>query len=100
MTAYEDFIDEFREDYQIPPYVSDETLIRFAKEGEAALGRLVLTVDFSTDLTARSLLKNYMYYAFNLVTNEFWENYSRDILQWQWEHEEHPAEEEEGDQQE
>lgn len=81
-------IEEFRTDYQIPPFISDDTLLRYAKEGEAALSSLVLTADFSNDLEARSLLKNYMYYAHNHVVNEFWENYKNDILRWQWEHEE------------
>lgn len=77
-------IDEFRTDYQVPPYISDDTLSRYAIEGEAALSSLVLSVDFSCDLEAKSLLKNYMYYALNHVLNEFWENYKADILRWQW----------------
>lgn len=93
--TYNALISEFRTDYQIAPYVADGTLERFAKEGEAALSRLVLSVDFESDLIARSLLKNYMYYAMNHVTNEFWENYRNDVTQWQWEHEESEEEEEE-----
>jgi hypothetical protein len=80
-------IDEFRTDFQIPPYISDDSLQRYAYEGEAALGCLVLGADFSNDLEARGLLKNYMYYAHNHVVNEFFENYKSDILRWQWHHE-------------
>ena len=71
-------IDEFRIDFQIPPYISDDSLQRYAYEGEAALGCLVLGADFSNDLEARGLLKNYMYYAHNHVVNEF--------FRWQWHH--------------
>lgn len=88
MKTYDTLISEFRTDYQVAPYVSIETLTRLADEGEAALSRLVLSTDFDKDLIARSLLKNYMYYAMNHVTNEFWDNYRADILRWQWEHEE------------
>lgn len=88
MKTYDTLISEFRTDYQVAPYVSVETLTRLANEGERALSNLVLSVDFETDLVARSLLKNYMYYAMNHVTNEFWENYRNDITQWQWHHEE------------
>ena len=52
--------------------------------------------DFDNDLVARSLLKNYIYYALNLVTNEFWENYRADILQWQWAHSEDGEDVDEG----
>lgn len=88
MKTYDTLIGEFRTDYQIAPYVSDDTLTRLAKEGEGALSDLVLSVDFEGDLVARALLKNYMYYAMNHVTNEFWENYRNDVTQWQWHHEE------------
>lgn len=97
MQTYETLISEFRTDYQIAPYVVDGTLERFAKEGEAALSSLVLSADFETDLVARSLLKNYMYYALNHVTNEFWENYRNDVTQWQWEHDDSAGEDEEED---
>ena len=88
MMTYDTLIEEFRTDYQIAPYVSDDTLTRYAKEGEGALSNLVLSVDFERDHIARSLLKNYMYYAMNHVVNEFWENYRNDVTQWQWHHEE------------
>lgn len=87
-TTYDSVIEEVRTDYSVAPYVSDDTLMRYAAEGGAALSRLVIYADFDNDLVARSLLKNYIYYALNLVTNEFWENYRADILQWQWAHSE------------
>ena len=40
-------------------------------------------IDYDKDATARMLLKNYVYYAFNLRINDFFENYNSVILTWQ-----------------
>lgn len=74
---------EIREDFQIPPYFPDASLERFAKEGEAYLGALNVECDIETDLTYRSLLKNYVYYALHHRIDEFEQNYASMILSWQ-----------------
>ena len=79
----EDLIKELREDFQIPPYASDAILKRYLTEGSAYFKNLVPGADFDTDQTFRSLLKNYAYYAYNHVLNEFFENYRKSILGWQ-----------------
>lgn len=85
MLTYDNsLITEFREDFQIAPYVSDATLIRYANEGQRELGRLNEDADFISDGAAKSLLENYMYYALNHVVSDFWKNYQPDILRWQW----------------
>jgi len=91
MADYDALITEIREDYQLPPYVSDTVITRYIQEGEAFFNSLAISVDYDSDLELRSLLKNYVYYAWNHVLNEFQENYSRSILKWQFEHEEDPS---------
>ena len=79
----ENLIKELREDFQIPPYASDDTLQRFLTEGIAYFTNLVPDADFDKDQIYRSLLKNHAYYAYNHVLNEFYENYKKTILGWQ-----------------
>lgn len=75
---------EIRQEYQIPPFFSDNSLSNLVTEGKNALGRLMPEViDYDKDATARMLLKNYVYYAFNLRINDFFENYNSVILTWQ-----------------
>lgn len=76
-------IEELRGEYQIPPYYTDKSLTNNIKEGNDELLRFVCEIDYDKDLTARSLLKNYVYYAFFNKTYEFFENYSKDLLSWQ-----------------
>ena len=76
---------DMREEFQIPPYYSDDQLENLAKEGECAVGRLNPGCSITQDLVYRMLLKNYMYYAFHHRVNEFMENYACVILTWQME---------------
>lgn len=75
-------IQEVRRDYQIPPFLKDETLKNFAIEGACLLKNLnpVCTTD---DEIFRMLLKNYIYYAYHHQTNEWKANYAELILSWQ-----------------
>lgn len=76
-------IDEIREEFQIPPYFPDESLANYIIEGEAYLGTLNPVVKLEEDMMFRSLLKNYVYYAYNHRINEFDQNYRSLILSWQ-----------------
>lgn len=87
-------ISEIREEFRIPPYYSDDAIQRNINEGEARLSRLNPGCDVDTDSFYRSLVKNYVYYAFNNVINEFFENFASDILEWQLGSEVDDAEEE------
>lgn len=78
-------VKEMRDDYQIPPYHPDSELKNYAKEGEMHLGKLNSGCSITEDLMYRSLLKNYMYYAFYHKTSEFFENYGNIITTWQME---------------
>lgn len=74
---------EVREDFQIPPYASDDTIRRYIEEGKAYFEQLVPGCDFEKDSVYRSLLKNYTYYAYHHCVNDFLENYKNAILTWQ-----------------
>lgn len=76
-------IKELRDEYQIPPFYSNKSLTSNLKEGAHELSRFVEEPDFQEDMTARSLLKNYVYYAFFKKTHEFFNNYNNDLVSWQ-----------------
>ena len=76
-------ISEVRSEFQIPPYFSDEGLKNYAREGEVHLLSLNPGRDVDKNLKYRMLLKNYVYYAYHHVLNEFSQNYASDILGWQ-----------------
>lgn len=77
-----ELIQEVRRDYQIPPFLKDETLRNFANEGTCLLKSLNPICDTDTDEMFRMLLKNYIYYAYH-QTNEWKTNYAELILSWQ-----------------
>lgn len=83
----EALVKEIREEFRIPPYYEDAAIERNIKEGEFRLSQLNPGRDIEQDLTYRNLVKNYVYYAFNNVINEFFENYASSILEWQMESE-------------
>lgn len=84
-TELMELVADMREEFQIPPYYSDDQLNNLAKEGECAVGGLNPGCSITKDLVYRMLLKNYMYYAYHHRVNEFAENYASVILTWQME---------------
>lgn len=76
-------IEDFKEEFQIPPYFPDMNLINYYQEGCIQLSGLNPYADFENDAMAQMLLKNYMYYAYNHRVDEFVKNYEQLILQWQ-----------------
>ena len=98
MAAIDDLVTEVKTDYQIPSFIPDDSIKRYAEEGIAYFQSLVVgTVDYETDKQLRGLLKNYIYYAYEHVTNEFRDNFKPMILSWQWEHEDLKTDIEGGD---
>ena len=79
----EKFIGEVRNEFQIPPFFRDEWLMNYVKEGKARLDALNPGRDIETDLTYRSLLKNYIYYAYHHRIDDWERNYQSLILSWQ-----------------
>ena len=66
----DELVEEVREEYQIPPYFPDTSLKNYAREGKAKLDFMNPGRDLNKDLVFRSLLKNYIYYAYNHKVNE------------------------------
>ena len=83
VTGMENLVKEVREEFQIPPYFSDEGLKRYLQEGKTRLDELNPGRYFDTDLTFRMLLKNYTYYAYHHKVHEWEQNYANLILNWQ-----------------
>lgn len=79
----EDLLTEIRVEFQIPPYFENEHLKQYLKEGISKLSNLNPGRDAETDLIYRSLLKNYVYYAYHHRLNEWESNYASTILSWQ-----------------
>lgn len=82
-TENEEIMQEIRVEFQIPPYFPDEGLENYIKEGRARLDSLNPGRDIKQDLVYRSLLKNYVYYAFHHRIDDWERNYMSLILSWQ-----------------
>ncbi len=80
---YISVIEEFREQFQIPNYVSDNALWKYAEESGAYFFSLQKDLDLENDATARELIKSRMFYAYNHQTGAFSEDYNADVLSWQ-----------------
>ena len=78
-----EIIYEIRKEFQIPPFFNDEQLMNYVKEGKARLDSLNPGRDPDTDLTFRSLLKNYVHYAYQHRIDDWERNYQSLILSWQ-----------------
>lgn len=83
MAELEKIVYEVRREFQIPPFFPDEGLMNYAKEGQARLTYLNPKADWEKDCTYRSLLKNYIYYAYHHRLHEWEENYRNLIVSWQ-----------------
>lgn len=77
---------EIRRDNQIPPYIADDVIHDYIKDGEAELSNMVNDVDFETDIVARSILKTYVLYAHHKMLDEFYVNHASRLLSWQLSH--------------
>ena len=83
MAELEKIVYEARREFQIPPFFPDEGLVNYAKEGQARLTYLNPKASLEKDYTYRSLLKNYIYYAYHHRLHEWEENYRNLIVSWQ-----------------
>ena len=79
----DEIIYEIRKEFQIPPFFNDEQLMNYVKEGKYRLDSLNPGRDPDTDLTFRSLIKNYVYYAYHHRIDDWERNYQSLILSWQ-----------------
>lgn len=77
-------ITEVRKEKHIPPNIKDDDLINYVKEGIFSINNEVgEQIDYEVDLDARSLLKNYILYAYYSRLAEFKEIYTRDYVELQ-----------------
>lgn len=77
-------IDEIREDFQIPPYQTDDVIERAIDKCYARLSALQgLSFDPEEDLVGRSLLCNAVYYELYHRYEEFEPAWEPNILSWQ-----------------
>lgn len=77
-------IKEIRDEQQISPFIKDETLKQYVKDGEYDINQNSGTqIDYKDDLFARRLLKNYVMYANHKRLAEFKQLYYSDYAQLQ-----------------
>lgn len=79
---FTELVKVIREDYQLPPYLSDDTVKRSLIRAYNFLLPLNPDADFFSS-PARDLLLNGAYYDIQHKFNEFAENYGPDIRHWQ-----------------
>ena len=83
MINFESLVEEFKEDFQIPPFISFETLKNYAQEGYQFLkSKKDEDFDINVDHSARALLKEYMNYAYFKKRNEFEDAFQSAIYSW------------------
>lgn len=76
-----DLIKEIRNEQAISPKQKDETFKKYICEGMYSINEKVgFQINYNNDLTARSLLKNYILYANYKRLAEFEELYERDYV--------------------
>jgi len=76
-------VGQVRDEFQIPSYFPNDALERYFQEGHRYLSRLNPNVILDDDVEFQSLLKTYVYYAYEHHVYEFVENYREPILSWQ-----------------
>lgn len=80
-------VKEVKNEQNISPKIKEETLISYIKEGMYDINNSCgKTIDYSSDLKARSLLKNYVMYANYNKLAEFKELYIGEYAQLQAEY--------------
>lgn len=63
-TQIEKLLQEIKDEQHITPFEKEETIIGYIKEAEFDINKDVgIAINYETDLKARSLLKNYVFYT-------------------------------------
>ena len=75
---------ELRTDYQLPPYLPDDTIRRAILRGEDRLTRLRPDADFEADKTARGLLADYCYYDIYHTPDDYMVHFGAAVRSWQF----------------
>lgn len=73
-------IQEIRDEQNVPYFVDDKTILTIVKEAIYDTNKKVgAEIDYESDLTARSFVKNYYLYASTYRLAEFREIYAGDL---------------------
>lgn len=84
LKLFSGLVEDIRLEQQISPFVDDKVIINFIKDGIYDIEKVVgATIDFTKDLKARSLLKNYVLYANHKRLAEFKKLYVADYIELQ-----------------
>lgn len=76
-TAYTELLQEIRNEQHISPFEEDNVILGYIKEAEYDINESSgVEIDYNKDLKARSLLKNYVFYAREKRLAEFKELYA------------------------
>lgn len=78
---------EIRDEQHITPFEKDTTIMGYIKEAEFDINKAAgFEIDYGIDLKARSLLKNYVFYAREKKLAEFKELYGAEYVSLQAEY--------------
>ena len=79
-----ELIEDIRLEQQISPFIDDKMIRNFIQEGIYDIENVVgSTIDFTKDLKARTLLKNYVLYANHKRLAEFKNIYKAEYIELQ-----------------
>lgn len=76
-------VNEFRREYQIPPFHEDVYLEGLIKKSIYYFKSLVDEFDIEKDLMAKELILIRSFYAYHKKLDEFGERYQKDIFEWE-----------------
>ena len=76
-------LSEMRDDFQLPPYLSDDTIKRALTQANSRLKQLRPDVNPVEDSSSAYFVKMYAYYILCKKGNEFEQDYENDLLSWQ-----------------
>lgn len=80
-TQIDKLLQEIKEEQHISPFENEETLKNYIKEAEFDINeKSGEKIDYDTDLSARSLLKNYVLYARSKRLAEFKQLYGGEYV--------------------
>lgn len=77
------FISEMREDFQLPPYLSDDSIKRAITHANQRLKQLRPNIEPIEDDSSTYFVKMYSYYIICKKGDEFEKDYQNDLLSWQ-----------------
>ena len=75
-TEFQELLEEIKKEQHISPFEEDSVIIGYIKEAQYDINECGPGIDYDKDLKARSLLKNYVFYAREKKLAEFKQLYA------------------------